>query len=152
MSEKELKEVAWLVESGSMYVDRAFSTEIGAVKACDDRNDRSVVTGLVRRDDAEGVIAQLRAEVDRFREGLGIAQRHRDELLAEVEALRQDAERYRWLRDEPMKGRSTCPAVLMVDHTCRPAFDQPGYGHASVRCGPVLDAAIDAAMAAKDGV
>lgn len=42
----------------------------------------------------------LRAEVERFKGGLGIAQRHRDELLAEVEALRKDAERLQWVLNE----------------------------------------------------
>ena len=61
-------------------------------------------------------------------------------LCAEVEALRKDAERYRWLRDnhsQSKDGDYMNPALVKV------AF----YHHASgvIGPGPSLDAAIDAA-------
>lgn len=77
-------------------------------------------------------------------------QEERDRLRAEVEALRKDAERYRWLRNTAMETADVAPAVLMVDGECKPAFDDPGYGHISAKSGATLDAAIDAAMAAKE--
>lgn len=70
-----------------------------------------------------------------------------DQLRAEVEALRKDAERYRWLRDqaslEPFGGW---------------AYDLPTVDAWDCKPGPQLneqfgsfDEAIDAAMAAKEG-
>ena len=63
-----------------------------------------------------------------------VAERERDQLLAEVEALRKDAERYRWLikGTYDLKGSYWFPSLRSHDHQ-----------------NPTE--AIDAAMAAKDG-
>ncbi len=58
----------------------------------------------------------------------------RDEAREEVAALEVDAGRYRWLRD------SSCPQVMHPS----------GYGMGNAR-GEQLDAAIDAALAARKG-
>lgn len=52
------------------------------------------------------------------------------ELLAERDALKADAERYRWLREHVSDGRCT---------------EKDGYGGYTLRFGESLDAAIDAA-------
>jgi hypothetical protein len=56
-----------------------------------------------------------------------------DRLRAEVEALRKDAERYKWLRDH---GDTGCT-------------EKDGYGGQTLRMDERLDAAIDAAMGDK---
>lgn len=48
---------------------------------------------------------QLRAEVAGLRTGYEAYERVNAELKAEVEALRKDAERYRWLRDSDYAGK-----------------------------------------------
>lgn len=58
----------------------------------------------------------------------------RDRLAAEVEALRADAERYRWLREH---GDAGCT-------------EKDGYGGQTLRMGEWLDAAIDAAKAKEE--
>jgi DNA repair ATPase RecN len=60
-----------------------------------------------------------------------------DQLQAEVEALRKDAERYRWLRD-PCSG---------AEHVIY--YSRGDYGR-GLMSGSMLDAAIDAALAAKE--
>lgn len=67
-----------------------------------------------------------------------VAERERDQLRAEAEALRKDAERYRWLRNPDQD------AALVLDKMV-------SSGVYEYRAGDELDAAIDAAMAAKDG-
>lgn len=75
----------------------------------------------------------------------GMVDLYRD-ACKERDAAQKDAERYRWLRDKAMESGDVSPAVLMVDESCRPAFDEPGYGHVSARSGATLDAAIDEAL------
>ena len=58
----------------------------------------------------------------------------RDQLAAALEAAREDAERYRWLRDP-------CSGAEQVIFFCR-----GDYGR-GLMSGTMLDAAIDAAMA-----
>lgn len=58
----------------------------------------------------------------------------RDRLLAEVEGLRRDAERYRWLRDNG-------------DWRCT---EKDGYGGQTLMMGDRLDAAVEAAIAATE--
>lgn len=65
------------------------------------------------------------------------AERERDQLRAEVDALRKDAERYRWLRD-PYSG---------AEHVIY--YSRGDYGR-GLMSGSMLDAAIDAALAAKE--
>lgn len=57
----------------------------------------------------------------------------------EIEALRADAGRHRWLRENGMYG---APKVAVKD----------GYGGKELAMGDYLDAAIDAAMSAEKGV
>ena len=65
-------------------------------------------------------------------------------LQAEIERLRADAERYRWLRDDAMGTDTTVPIVCIVDRRGRPVTDDENYPH--LLDGDELDAAIDAAM------
>ena len=53
--------------------------------------------------------------------------------LSEMEALRKDAERYRWLREHG-------------DNHCT---EKDGYGGQTLKMGECLDDAVDAAMAAQ---
>ncbi|HLV16000.1 MAG TPA: hypothetical protein VKY70_00865 [Pseudomonas sp.] len=68
-------------------------------------------------------------------------------LRAEVEALRKDAERYRWLR----KGESDDVAVVRGLGAMDYGMSAVAYTHSEEIDGDDLDAAIDAAMAAKEG-
>ncbi|WP_313222017.1 hypothetical protein [Stutzerimonas nitrititolerans] len=61
-----------------------------------------------------------------------------DRLRAEVEALRKDAERYRWLRD-----KNSMPGVVSSNSQVEKYFNE------YMLCGVPMDKAIDAAMAAK---
>ena len=70
-------------------------------------------------------------------DALETAERERDQLRAEVDALRKDAERYRWLRD-PCSG---------AEHVIY--YSRGDYGR-GLMSGSMLDAAIDAALAAKE--
>lgn len=65
----------------------------------------------------------------------------RDQLRAEAEALRKDAERYRWLKDQ---GHFRAMSVDMGGNHA-----WAGMGR-SVGAGGTVDAAIDTAMAAKE--
>ena len=70
----------------------------------------------------------------------------RDQLRAEVEALRKDAERYRWLRRQP----NDCSAPRIdICHWQRNGDDSVNEGE-GLRL-EAADEAIDAAMAAKEG-
>ena len=60
-------------------------------------------------------------------------------LLAEVDALRKDAERYRWLRER----------IAGKEHVDEDFANNPGYSDGEVLAKEV-DAAIDAAIAADD--
>lgn len=111
------------------------------------------------------VIAELTAERDRLRDEKGDpagsfekcmqAMRDRDEhaktidhLRAEVETLRKDAERYRWLRNPDQDVALVLDKVtgeIPVDK-----FGCGGYRTYEYRAGVELDDAIDAAMAAKE--
>lgn len=71
-------------------------------------------------------------------------------LRAEVEALRQDAERYRWLRDGASEQSEQSDPWDSVGHIQPPLVClKPGLQVAQT--GDDLDSAIDAAMAAKEG-
>jgi hypothetical protein len=70
------------------------------------------------------------------RAALSAVTAERDQLRAEVDALRKDAERYRWLRD-PCSG---------AEHVIY--YSRGDYGR-GLMSGSMLDAAIDAALAAK---
>lgn len=61
-----------------------------------------------------------------------------DALLAEVESLRKDAERYRWLRDKAAAAEGVCPMVSMTDD-CGDQVSNWLFGNA-------VDKAIDACM------
>jgi len=73
----------------------------------------------------------------KWRDNLDSEIRAADQLRAEVDALRKDAERYRWLRD-PCSG---------AEHVIY--YSRGDYGR-GLMSGSMLDAAIDAAMAAKE--
>jgi len=73
----------------------------------------------------------------KWRDNLDSEIRAVDQLRAEVDALRKDAERYRWLRD-PCSG---------AEHVIY--YSRGDYGR-GLMSGSMLDAAIDAAMAAKE--
>lgn len=114
-------------------------------------------TPLVRQDDHLAALSAVTAERDRLdaecgrllegkiqdAETIYILKAERDQLRAEVEALRNDAERYRWLREQEAKdgiavlpvGRWNMPALL-----CTTPFDSP----------EMVDSAVDAAMSAKE--
>ena len=93
---------------------------------------------------------ELLALVESWRAGDGYGQHHKDGILraadelapiatalcAEVEALRKDAERYRWLRDEARQVNAIAPLVFMADDFGVPSIV---LDHSD------LDAAIDAA-------
>jgi hypothetical protein len=67
------------------------------------------------------------------------------ELIAEVRALREDAERYRWLRDEALQGRRDAPlgvAISILDES----HNHCGW---AVTYDIDADAAIDAARGSK---
>lgn len=83
--------------------------------------ERNTQLGMVNQLEAEkSELQETLTTYIRFTEEIAPLEQERDALRAEVEELRKGAARY----------------------------DQPGYGHASVRCGTVLDEAIDAAMEA----
>ena len=84
------------------------------------------------RDDAAGNKQATMTEKDLAGNMLESLAKHRDQLRAEVEALRKDAERYRWLRDGCNHKRSEATRIAVNLY------------------GMEWDAAIDAAMAAKE--
>lgn len=59
----------------------------------------------------------------------------------EAEALRRDAERYRWLREWMVRH-----SILCLEYGDRWALRKPHFISSSVGCGETEDAAIDAAM------
>lgn len=85
--------------------------------------------------EAADEIARLRAEVDAEKAEVFRLQSSHSALYADVEALRADAERYRWLRNEGN------PYALLVVGRYHKADVRPFYD-------AELDAAIDAAMRA----
>lgn len=82
-------------------------TEVEGLRAQHGRNSAELRSLSQARDDARKERDQLKAEVDRLNEDYDKEWRHdlNDKnnvqvLAAEVEALRKDAERYRWLREK----------------------------------------------------
>lgn len=103
------------------------------------------LVGMVREDAhlaaLSAVTAEQDAERDQAREWLKEhyeLQAERDQLRAEVESLRKDAERYRWLRDQAPMARAE--------------WEIGGKSFGMMRgTEPVeVDATVDAAMAAKE--
>lgn len=88
--------------------------------------------------DHEAEVARLRAELQNAAKAALDAVALACEKEREADALRMDAERYRWLRDDAMNGTRHDPAVLKDGPTdcCDFMF------------GDELDEAIDAAMGA----
>lgn len=88
--------------------------------------------------DHEAEVARLRAELQNAAKAALDAVALSCEKEREADALRVDAERYRWLRNDAMTGTKHDPAVLKDGPTdcCDFMF------------GDELDAAIDAAMGA----
>jgi hypothetical protein len=68
-----------------------------------------------------------------------------ERLTAENEALRADAERYRWLRDEALNTDTSVPMITMIDRRGRAWTDDEGG--AELLTGAEADETIDAAMA-----
>lgn len=81
----------------------------------------------------ERELAAVTAERDAFKHALDNEAAHRYRVIAERDALRKDAERYRWLRDNH-RGRAL--SVSALDWTGDPC---------------AADTAIDAAMRGKEG-
>lgn len=73
------------------------------------------------------------------REANAILTAENDKLRAQVDALRADAERYRWLRDSNV-------GPSMIDKVCREGH----IDYMSLKCDVELDFAIDAARAKVD--
>lgn len=69
----------------------------------------------VLHSDHEAEVARLRAELEKVR-GYEVAPLEAKvaELLAEVEAYRKDAERYRWLRDQPWRDNEELEPVIRL--------------------------------------
>lgn len=95
---------------------------------------------IVYQDAYKAAHASRDAEVENLRDKLRISAEHLDDVLAEVEALKRDAERYRWLRNNSL-GQWEHPIVV----------SQTKRGMGMLYVGPLigieLDKAIDAAMA-----
>ncbi len=116
------------------------------------RDERIALTKEAGLSPFEQAAAELRAEIDKERRMYAAlselssnenswAKRfriERDEARAEVERLRADAERYRWLRDI-----DTGPAQIweLISDDAQPPY-------MTLKSGNILDAAIDAARAA----
>ena len=66
-------------------------------------------------------------------------------LIAEVEALRKDADRYRWLRDDSIDPGTVIDKKVGVFNS-----EDGGYPIWEYRTGDELDSAIDAAMTKGD--
>jgi len=84
-------------------------------------------------------VANLDGRIDGCMTYEAIIIAERDAARAEAEALRKDAERYRWLRSDPMRDGAAIVSVQLMD------FNEDGptdtyYAHAL----DSLDAAIDA--------
>ena len=86
------------------------------------------------RDDAAGNKQATMTEMDLAGNMLESLARHRDQLRTEIETLRKDAERYRWLRDGCDHKRSEATRIAVNLY------------------GMEWDAAIDAAMSAKEAM
>lgn len=86
--------------------------------------------------------AKAEAENKRLMDDFSVLYAERRKLLAEREALRVDAERYRWLRDHMNQGANTPDGEGIVVCTDRPS-KEPRY--IGPLCWNLLDAAIDAA-------
>jgi len=92
--------VAWLLEGGRLYKPSVETTEERADRRIAERKDETVKSPLVRLT----ALSAVTAERDRLREDRDSQQRvciaemeKADQLRAEVEGLRKDAERYRWI-------------------------------------------------------
>lgn len=94
---------------------------------------------LAERGDCDGCCPGCGAEVD-LQDYLVKALAERDQIRVEVEALRKDAERYRWLRDCPWPG-----SMQAVGITRR---GEDAYW----MTGTNADLLVDAAMAAQEVV
>lgn len=102
-------------------------------------------TILALLDEIDGLNAQHgrdSAELRRLCSMRDLARKQRDQLKAENEALRKDAERYRWLRDPD----NQCAVEDDSDYYMPPMVC--GYvEHEDILTHEALDTAIDAAMA-----
>jgi hypothetical protein len=78
----------------------------------------------------------LREEMKRQREVI-------ERLTAENEALKVDADRYRWLRDKALNVDTSVPMIAMIDRRGRVWSDDEGF--AELLTGAEADEAIDAA-------
>lgn len=63
----EIEVVGWLVEQGRVYQDRIFIGEASACRSCNDRQDRSIVSGLCRLSDAQRLLDERDAEITKLR-------------------------------------------------------------------------------------
>lgn len=60
-----------------------------------------------------------------------------------LEAMKKDAERYRWLRNRSLQVSFSAPAIIMVNDSCEPVLT---HAWRSALSGNDADAAIDAAL------
>jgi hypothetical protein len=79
------------------------------------------------------VYQQQAGDLDDASDALEFAAKERDDLKAKIEALRKDALRYRWLKEEDGDPESAIVIAKWADHDWLPWADD-------------LDAAIDAAI------
>ena len=91
-------------------------------------------------------IAELEAENERLQKLSAARMRHVDSLASELADVKPDAERYRWLRDNPEH------ESLPYYEDCKWHFPYQIYGHGgtgggvALRSFDTLDEAIDVAM------
>lgn len=137
-------------DDGGRFVKYAdHEAEVARLRAEVERLDDGESQAIKERDHAEKIIDKLcdavigteRAEWSSgyfFEDAVDDVETAIYRLRAEVETYRQDAERYRWLRNDAMTGTKHDPAVLKDGPTdcCDFMF------------GDELDEAIDAAMGA----
>ena len=143
MSEKNstLPVVAYLVEGGETYRDRAFTTRPGADQSVADRSDNAAVSDLVRLSDALARIAELQAQVEELRTEAKVASDRIQELGRFTKAQRGEIEGLRAAVAESLNVLGTGPCEVNTCEGCR-------YEHAEAVS--ILSAAIDSARAGRE--